>query len=73
MVRLHRCLALTPNRPSPLPAPSPTCPAMRADSGIDMTKKEDYLSDADFEKVGGAHPLITCRCRRLAAGTEVHL
>jgi len=25
---------------------------MRGDSGIDMTKKEDYLSDADFEKVG---------------------
>ena len=24
---------------------------MRGDSGIDMTRKEEYLSDADFEKV----------------------
>jgi hypothetical protein len=30
-----------------------TLKGMRGDSGIDMTKKEAYLSDADFEKVFG--------------------
>ena len=28
------------------------CTGMRADSGIDMTRKEDYLSVAEFRRVG---------------------
>lgn len=37
--------------PAPSLPPPSSLPALRVDSGIDMTHKEAYLSDAEFEKV----------------------
>lgn len=59
--------AYTRWHPSDAPAPYLVAPAhclhipagMRADSGIDMTRKEDYLSPADFRRVGaGLRPQL---------------
>ena len=43
---------------------------MRSDMGIDPTAKEAYLSDVEFEKVGGwwAQPAVGGGCLHQVAG-----
>lgn len=50
----RRCTALAAT--TAIGPAAPRSAALRAESGIDMTHKEAYLSDAEFEKVRAARP-----------------
>lgn len=49
------------------------CAGMKADSGIDMAKKEEYMTDETFEQVGMdvVQPVVPCCSKYLACLMEM--